>query len=247
VINKGRAFKNRDNPKYIAYLNKFDTYIKRKLNSKIMQKKYAVKIDFDYIKALWDQQNGKCYISNIQMTHISYKGRIPTNVSIDQINSGKGYLQKNVGLCCEFINLSKMQMTPEDIKKNLIIAGNNIEDKFFGKNNYLDEIPKNDEEYLLTLFSNKKLINKIGKKNILDLWKNQGGLCAITGIKMTCVKNNNIKYRCPTNMSIDKINPKLGYIKDNVQLTCLWANTGKLTMTTDEFRNLVLQSYKNLI
>jgi hypothetical protein len=246
-LNKKQRERRKDtNPTYLAYKNKFETYLKSKIRSKIQAKKYQVDINCEYVKQLWDKQNGKCYISGINMTHIANKKRTATNVSIDQVSSGSGYLKDNVSLCCEFINLSKMQMTVAECKAQLLAAGKNIKDKIYENINRKEEIPKECEEYLLTLFGNKKLINKLGKGYIIDLWKNQGGKCAITSLDMTYVKNLDIKYRNPTNISIDKITPELGYTVGNIQLTCLWANTGKLDNTTESYRNLLLQTYNNI-
>jgi hypothetical protein len=246
-INKKQCERRKDtNPIYLAYKNKLETYLKSKICSKIQAKKYQVEIDSDYLKDLWNKQNGKCYISGIDMTHIANKIRTPTNVSIDQVTAGNGYLKDNVSLCCEFINLSKMQMTVAECKIQLLAAGKNIKDKIYENINRKEEIPKDCEEYLLTLFRNKKIIKTIGKDYIIDLWKNQGGKCAITSVDMTYVKNPDIKYRNSTNISIDKITPELGYTVGNIQLTCLWSNTGKLDNTTESYRNLLLQTYNNI-
>lgn len=66
-----------------------------------------VDIDREYLYDLWDKQNGKCAISGIQMTYISNCGRIPTNVSVDRIDSNKGYIKGNVQLVCMAVNQMK--------------------------------------------------------------------------------------------------------------------------------------------
>jgi hypothetical protein len=145
--------------------------------------------------------------------------------------------------------MAKMQMTKKEFLKQIILAGENIKNEFYKNNNILDEYKINDEckEYLIKLFENKKIKNKIGENNIINLWKNQNGKCAITGIDMTFEKNTNIKYRNPTNISIDKIDPKLDYNLNNIHLTCLWANTGKLIYSVEDFRNLILEAYDNMM
>lgn len=67
----------------------------------------AVDIDKQYLHDLWDQQNGKCAISGIDMTYITNCGRIPTNVSVDRIDSSKGYIKGNVQLVCMAVNQMK--------------------------------------------------------------------------------------------------------------------------------------------
>lgn len=67
----------------------------------------AVNINKEYLHELWDAQNGKCAISGIDMTYISNCGRIPTNVSVDRIDSSKGYIKGNIQLVCMAVNQMK--------------------------------------------------------------------------------------------------------------------------------------------
>jgi len=60
------------------------------------------------------------------------------------------------------------------------------------------------------------------------LWENQNGLCAISNIPMTYEINNG---RVPTNLSVDKIDCKLPYSKNNIQLVCMAVNQMKSDMT----------------
>lgn len=64
----------------------------------------------EYIKDLWDKQNGKCAISGVDMTFEFNKGRVATNVSIDQINPRKGYTVENVQLVCSVVNQMKSDL-----------------------------------------------------------------------------------------------------------------------------------------
>lgn len=61
---------------------------------------------------MWDAQNGKCFYSNVAM---SYAGNmLPESVSIDRIDSSKGYIQSNVVLCCTYINKMKNNQPLEE-------------------------------------------------------------------------------------------------------------------------------------
>lgn len=73
----------------------------------------CVEIDKKFICTLWDEQNGKCAITGIQMTH---RKRDPRAVSIDRIDSDKGYTGDNVQLICVFANLGKRDFNNEEIK-----------------------------------------------------------------------------------------------------------------------------------
>lgn len=235
-----------NNPKYLLSISTPKHVLRRKLQSKINDK-YIVSVKINDLIDLWNKQEGKCYLTGIKMDNISYS-RSLKNVSIDQIEAGKGYTIDNIALCCESINMAKMQMSKNDFIKQLKLAGENIKNKLYENIDKLDlpEINNDCKKYLLTLFNNKKIKNKIGVENIINLWKKQNGKCAITGIDMTYEKNSNIKFRNPTNISVDKINPKLGYTLDNIHLTCLWANTGKLIYSLEEFQNLLLEGFNNI-
>lgn len=69
----------------------------------------------EYLKELWDKQEGKCAISGIEMTFDQCKGRTATNVSIDQINPNEGYVVGNVQLVCMAVNQIKSDLSMEDV------------------------------------------------------------------------------------------------------------------------------------
>lgn len=61
-------------------------------------------------------------------------------------------------------------------------------------------------------------------------YQQQGGLCAYSGFPMT-----HDLGRCSTNISIERIDPSLGYVPDNVVLCCLFVNLSKRDKTIDEW------------
>lgn len=67
--------------------------------------------------------------------------------------------------------------------------------------------------------------------DLFGLWESQQGNCAISDIPMTYAM---FAGRVPTNISLDRANPDLGYIKGNVQLVCMAVNQMKsdLDMST---------------
>lgn len=72
---------------------------------------------------------------------------------------------------------------------------------------------------------------------LLCLWEEQEGKCAITGIEMTHKKGKGTHFF--SNLTIDRIDSNIGYIKENVQLACMWANVAKGACTTEEFKNMI--------
>lgn len=75
-------------------------------------------------------------------------------------------------------------------------------------------------------------------KYLLECWKNQNGKCYYSGIEMKSEGLVN-GYRSWNAPSLDKKDPKLGYIKGNVIWCCANINTFKCQFTDLEFIELV--------
>lgn len=67
--------------------------------------------------------------------------------------------------------------------------------------------------------------------DLLDIWNQQQGRCALTGRTM---EHRNDIGRNVNNVSIDRIDNSLGYTKGNVRLVCLAANYMRNTMSDCE-------------
>ena len=72
--------------------------------------------------------------------------------------------------------------------------------------------------------------NPISLQQLLDLFSEQNGLCALSGIKMTWRKWRIL----PTSISLDRIDNAVGYIHGNVRLVCYSVNAFRNTMTDAE-------------
>ena len=66
---------------------------------------------------------------------------------------------------------------------------------------------------------------------IEELWDNQKGLCFWTQVPL--LKNGPPKH--PQKASLDRIDPSKGYLKENVVLTCQFANLGKSDVNIRSF------------
>lgn len=72
-------------------------------------------ISVEDLKDIFDNQNGKCALSGIKMTAILGSGRVPTNISVDQIEAKKGYTIDNVQLVCMAVNQMKSDLSYDDL------------------------------------------------------------------------------------------------------------------------------------
>lgn len=76
----------------------------------------------------------------------------------------------------------------------------------------------------------EKYRNDIGLDYLLELWKKQDGRCAISGKELSCNFNDLF------GVSIDRIDPNVGYMEGNVQLVCQAINFAKNKYSNDEMR-----------
>ena len=98
---------------------------------------------------------------------------------------------------------------------------------------------------------------KITQSGLLKILQKQNGCCALTGVPLTFVTKATIekagaigdpKKFSPTNVSIDRINSRFGYLPNNVQLVTNFANKAKGEMQTEEFVQLcrmVVENFKS--
>jgi len=70
--------------------------------------------------------------------------------------------------------------------------------------------------------------------DVMATWERQSGKCALSGVRMTWAKDG--KGRKEMNVSLDRINPDVGYVTKpmNVQLVCLRINLMKHTLEEHE-------------
>lgn len=70
----------------------------------------------EYLRGLYDAQDGKCAITGIEMTHVRGVDDLSRNISIDRIDSSKGYVHGNVQLVCKIVNLMKHEQSLEELR-----------------------------------------------------------------------------------------------------------------------------------
>lgn len=81
------------------------------------QKNIYNDLTLDYLMYLWERQKGCCALTGIPMTYKFYEGRVNTNVSVDRIDSTKGYSKDNVQLVCMAANQMKNDLSMEEFIK----------------------------------------------------------------------------------------------------------------------------------
>lgn len=92
------------------------------LRSKALHRKHGEDVvSLDYLCDLWVAQGGKCALTGWLMTMELMKGVVPTNCSLDRINSTLGYVAGNVQLVSRAANIAKHDLSLSDFR-NLCFA-----------------------------------------------------------------------------------------------------------------------------
>lgn len=86
------------------------------LKDRSNKKNIDCNVDLQYLHELWDKQKGLCALSGIPMTYYFDSGRVPTNLSVDRIDSSLGYIKGNIQLVCMAVNQMKSDLTVEQLK-----------------------------------------------------------------------------------------------------------------------------------
>jgi hypothetical protein len=73
-------------------------------------------ITYEFLQEMYDQQEGRCAVTGIQMTHKRGDRGEYRNVSIDRMDSDKGYEPDNVRLVCKAVNLMKHEMEQSELE-----------------------------------------------------------------------------------------------------------------------------------
>ena len=100
--------------KFYAYkrtkdIRSYLTYLRGKA---VQRKKECISVDA--LEVLWFAQEGKCALTGWEMTAELGKGVVPTNCSIDRIDSSLEYVPGNVQLVCRAANVAKHDLTVHD-------------------------------------------------------------------------------------------------------------------------------------
>jgi hypothetical protein len=90
--------------------------------------------------------------------------------------------------------------------------------------------------------SKKRVPFDLDRAFLRDLWDKQGGVCALTGVKMEIfIGAGNYKKA-----SMDQIVPAAGYTRDNVHFVTDWANRAKVELSIESFGDFVLEASKHI-
>lgn len=79
-------------------------------------------LTLDYLMKMWDSQKGQCALTKKTMAH---QFHCLFSVSIDRIDSSKGYVKGNVQLVCQAVNYAKNKFSNEEFLNFWLKENNN--------------------------------------------------------------------------------------------------------------------------
>ena len=85
--------------------------------SSVKSRQEDTKLTLDFLYELYLNQNKKCALTGIELTTITGKGRVQTNMSLDRIDSNLGYTEENVRWLCLWANTAKNDLPDEEFLK----------------------------------------------------------------------------------------------------------------------------------
>lgn len=108
-----------DKLKYTAFKRTKSTrsYLQYLRAKAVQRKKSGAVISVDALELLWQTQQGLCALTGWPMTMELANGVVPTNCSLDRIDSGQGYVVGNVQLVCRAANIAKSDLSTADFVK----------------------------------------------------------------------------------------------------------------------------------
>jgi hypothetical protein len=189
-------------------------------------------IDYQFVSGLFETQNKKCFWFGFEMKDF-LKDMHPLQPSLDRIDNNKGYNKNNVVLCCLAANFGRstndifsfikclndfnfeinFNLNTESIKENIDVLQSRK------KKNWISHLLCGARKTA----REKNLEFNLTEEFMRELNEKQNGLCYWYGCKMEV----SLKPRYGLQYSLDRIDSKNGYTKDNVVLCCLMANLGK--------------------
>jgi len=191
------------------YCNSWRTWITRKVYCAIHEDprsgRLASNICVSYIMKMHND-NQCCAISKTKLTH----DKSLYSLSIDRIDNTIGHIKENVQLVSMAINLAKNRHTDLDVRELI----DNICTPIFSPVKLSRDYASTCVRNAIAFDIRKHRLHNINTDYVLQLYARQGGICALSGIKLAC-------YAHPMfSMSIDRIDNAIGHIEGNVRLIC---------------------------
>jgi hypothetical protein len=84
------------------------------------KKNSSIDFDIEYLKEVWDSQDGICPFAGVKMSlrtmKDSLKSRVtPYSASVDRIDNSVGYVRGNIRFVCHMANIARNKYSDEQV------------------------------------------------------------------------------------------------------------------------------------
>lgn len=106
----------KENAKYLEGFadNRRDEYSPFRIFMRTSKRRKETDLDLQYLKDLWENQSGRCAITNIEMSLDRHHA--PFQASLDRIDNDKGYIKGNVRFICLITNYARNTWDDDTVK-----------------------------------------------------------------------------------------------------------------------------------
>lgn len=230
-----------------AYLNKV------KLSSK--RRGLEFNLSKEYLLDLIEKSNFTCNLSGLNIELVKnyqkYLGR--QTASVDRIDSSKGYIEGNIQWVHKDINFIKWELNQSDFvsicERISLYKGIEVDPDFKEDDLILLDKPYPSHysgykdlsgQYFRALKDGAKDRNlsfTITKEQLWSKYVEQQGICYLSGIKLTLLRNYSERAKLQT-ASVDRVNNEEGYTLNNIAWVYKPINFMRINYTLDYFKFL---------
>jgi hypothetical protein len=216
-------------------------------NNKVIKRFGIPKIETKDLDFILKNQNGLCNYSGILLTP-----RLPnsrknknndhfTSISLDRIDSNKGYVLDNIQLISTTMNWMKNDLSDKEFKELLRLIKYKPNDYYSFCINEKEEFKNMCSKFIRRIKAIEYCL--INEKILRTKWEEQNGLCAITGVKLIYAVNHSYKKYHKNYIdnkllkaSLDRIDSNKGYFEGNIQFVLKNINFAKNNSNNEQFK-----------
>lgn len=229
-----------DRKKRIDYVSSLDGFLTELLktarksslerleNGRVTASEYT--LTKDVILRKYHEQEGLCALTGIKMSHVP---NTDWKISIERLDNDKGYTDENTVLIVHELN-GFVQMTREKTRLLFTHHDENTSHPHMNVIHSQTKVIGGVDKKVSTMFSHSKHNNKrrnekgnrgylehsITKEMLFDQLRKQQGRCYYSGKHMTFERGQ------PFNISLERLDTRIGYTQSNIVFICIELNTG---------------------
>jgi len=113
----GRRKRNINTKRYRSTIHGHMQKLWAQTRSRAQNRNLEFNITVDFLKRLWNTQDGRCAVTFKLLHYGLGTGRHKDGISIDRVDSSRGYTKDNVRFICDAVNMMKNNMPDEELRE----------------------------------------------------------------------------------------------------------------------------------